>query len=95
MAPPSFNVIVIGAGEIYRFLVTQSFLAVEKLTSDGAEIGISGIAAARFYLDVHPDCRLVILEKDQCLGGVWSTSTTSFFSMHDKRSLPGDVCETT
>lgn len=34
----------------------------------------SGIAFARFYLDTHPDCRLTILEKDGCIGGVWSAS---------------------
>ncbi|MCJ1392862.1 monooxygenase [Xylographa bjoerkii] len=35
--------------------------------------GISGIAAARFYLEVHPECRLSLLEKDTCLGGVWNS----------------------
>ncbi|KAI4125167.1 MAG: hypothetical protein LQ338_004422 [Usnochroma carphineum] len=35
--------------------------------------GISGIAAAKFYLDVHPDCNLVILEKDKSVGGVWNS----------------------
>lgn len=35
--------------------------------------GLSGIAAARFYLEVHPECRLVILEQDSCPGGVWNT----------------------
>ena len=34
---------------------------------------MSGIAAARFYLEVHPECRLVILEKDSCPGGVWNS----------------------
>ncbi|KAL8869774.1 MAG: hypothetical protein Q9174_004019, partial [Haloplaca sp. 1 TL-2023] len=34
--------------------------------------GISGIAAAKFYLDVHPHCKLVILEKDDSVGGVWN-----------------------
>lgn len=33
-----------------------------------------GIVAARFYLDVHPNSKLVILEKDTCLGGVWNLS---------------------
>ncbi|KAL9054840.1 MAG: hypothetical protein Q9206_003377 [Seirophora lacunosa] len=27
--------------------------------------GISGIAAAKFYLDVHPACKLAIVEKGQ------------------------------
>ncbi|KAI4143389.1 MAG: hypothetical protein L6R39_004583 [Caloplaca ligustica] len=35
--------------------------------------GISGIAAAKFYLDVHPKCKLVILEKDKSVGGVWNS----------------------
>ena len=34
---------------------------------------MSGIAAARFYLDVHPLAHVVILEKDSHLGGVWSS----------------------
>ncbi|KAL2036379.1 hypothetical protein N7G274_010900 [Stereocaulon virgatum] len=34
--------------------------------------GMSGIAAARFYLEVHPESRLVILEQDTCPGGVWN-----------------------
>ena len=34
--------------------------------------GLSGIAAAKFYLDIHPECRLVMLEQDSCIGGVWS-----------------------
>lgn len=35
--------------------------------------GISGIAAAKFYLDIHPRCKLVILEKDASVGGVWNS----------------------
>ncbi|EDO01898.1 hypothetical protein SS1G_04373 [Sclerotinia sclerotiorum 1980 UF-70] len=35
--------------------------------------GLSGLAFARFYLDIHPEARLVILEEDVCLGGVWSS----------------------
>ncbi|KAJ8070314.1 hypothetical protein OCU04_000694 [Sclerotinia nivalis] len=35
--------------------------------------GISGLAFARFYLDIHPEANLVILEEDVCLGGVWSS----------------------
>ncbi|KAL8689708.1 MAG: hypothetical protein Q9224_004582, partial [Gallowayella concinna] len=36
--------------------------------------GISGIAAAKFYLDIHPNCKLVLLEKDTSVGGVWNQS---------------------
>jgi dimethylaniline monooxygenase (N-oxide forming) len=35
--------------------------------------GLSGIAAAKFYLDIHPQSRLVVLEQDSCLGGVFSS----------------------
>ncbi|KAM0140659.1 hypothetical protein ACHAO1_002345 [Botrytis cinerea] len=35
--------------------------------------GISGIYAAKFYLDIHPQCRLVILDRDTCVGGVWNS----------------------
>lgn len=34
--------------------------------------GPSGIVTARFYLDTHPTSNLVILESDNCVGGVWS-----------------------
>lgn len=36
--------------------------------------GICGIAAAKFYLDIHPNCSLVLLEKDSSVGGVWNQS---------------------
>ncbi|MCJ1246719.1 monooxygenase [Trapelia coarctata] len=35
--------------------------------------GISGISAAKFYLDIHPNCRLVVLDKDQHVGGTWNS----------------------
>lgn len=36
--------------------------------------GLTGIVVARFYMDIHPECRLVILEEDTVVGGVWSSS---------------------
>ncbi|KAL8947214.1 MAG: hypothetical protein Q9222_006480 [Ikaeria aurantiellina] len=44
--------------------------------------GISGIAAAKFYLDIHPNCNLVLLEKDGYVGGVWNSTRVfdSFFT---------------
>ncbi|KAI4267707.1 MAG: hypothetical protein L6R38_008133 [Xanthoria sp. 2 TBL-2021] len=36
--------------------------------------GICGIAAAKFYLDIHPNCKLILLEKDASVGGVWNQS---------------------
>jgi len=34
--------------------------------------GLSGIAAARTYLEFKPIARLLILEADSCVGGIWS-----------------------
>ncbi|KAH6716659.1 flavin-binding monooxygenase-like protein-like protein [Leptodontidium sp. MPI-SDFR-AT-0119] len=34
--------------------------------------GISGIIAAQRYLQAHPRCKLTVLEKDYCVGGVFS-----------------------
>jgi len=34
--------------------------------------GMSGIAAARTYLEFKPTARLLILEADPCVGGIWS-----------------------
>ena len=36
------------------------------------DLGLAGIAFARFCLDIHPECQLTIFEKDECIGGVWS-----------------------
>ncbi|KAL8779505.1 MAG: hypothetical protein Q9213_006917 [Squamulea squamosa] len=36
--------------------------------------GICGIAAAKFYLDIHPNCKLILLENDASVGGVWNQS---------------------
>ena len=33
--------------------------------------GQSGIASARFYLEVHPDVRLIVIEKGSVVGGTW------------------------
>ncbi|EED24571.1 dimethylaniline monooxygenase, putative [Talaromyces stipitatus ATCC 10500] len=35
--------------------------------------GISGISAAKFWLDTHPNSQLVILDRDNCLGGTWNS----------------------
>ncbi|KAL8692659.1 MAG: hypothetical protein Q9218_002359 [Villophora microphyllina] len=57
--------------------------------------GISGIAAAKFYLDIHPDCNLTILEKDESVGGVWNSKrvfdtfyTQSPFSTWEFSDMP-------
>jgi dimethylaniline monooxygenase (N-oxide forming) len=38
--------------------------------------GLSGLISARRYLDAQPSARISILEKDTCLGGVFSSSRT-------------------
>ena len=38
--------------------------------------GLYGIAAARTYLDVHPDCQLAILDQDSSVGGSWNQRRT-------------------
>ncbi|CAG8952777.1 hypothetical protein HYFRA_00009022 [Hymenoscyphus fraxineus] len=35
--------------------------------------GISGIYAAKLYLDLHPEAKLVILDRDNCVGGTWNS----------------------
>lgn len=37
--------------------------------------GLYGIQAARTYLEVHPDERVVILEAGSTVGGAWSAGT--------------------
>ncbi|CZR63620.1 related to dimethylaniline monooxygenase [Phialocephala subalpina] len=38
--------------------------------------GISGIVAAQRYLEAHPTCNLTLLERDHCVGGVFSIKRT-------------------
>ncbi|CAG8956469.1 hypothetical protein HYFRA_00003854 [Hymenoscyphus fraxineus] len=49
--------------------------------------GLSGLAFTRFYLDIHPQTKIVILEADDCLGGVWSSSRNydEFWSQSGQR----------
>ena len=37
-------------------------------------LGLYGIQAARYYLDIYPKRRIVILESDSVIGGTWSSS---------------------
>lgn len=47
--------------------------------------GTSGIAAARFYLDIHPEARVTIVEREGAVGGVWGKGTwTSEMLLYDK-----------
>ena len=49
-------------------------MAGRRTLKTTAYLGLSGIAFARFYLDIHPESKLLILEQDSCVGGVWSAS---------------------
>lgn len=44
--------------------------------------GISGVAFARFYLDIHPKAQLAVIEEDSCVGGVWSSCEPDMPSGH-------------
>lgn len=37
-------------------------------------IGWYGLAAAKTYLEVHPDAKVVVLEAESSVGGVWATN---------------------
>lgn len=39
--------------------------------------GLYGIQAARYYLDIHPEAKLIIVESDNVIGGTWSSSKAS------------------
>ncbi|KAL9005230.1 MAG: hypothetical protein Q9188_001990 [Gyalolechia gomerana] len=61
----------------YRsFIPDPELQAMETQIFDVVIIGtgLYGIQAARYYLDVHPDARLLILEADDVVGGTWSSS---------------------
>ena len=70
MEHPEVDVAIIGAGESCRSL--QRFKARQRTLKTVLNLGLAGIAFARFYLDTHPECRLTIFEKDGCIGGVWN-----------------------
>lgn len=39
--------------------------------------GTAGISAARFYLEVHPDAKIIVIERDNSVGGVWSNGLST------------------
>ena len=70
MEHPQVDVAIIGAGKLGHSL--QKINAPRGTLKTVINLGLAGIVFARFYLDTHPECRLTILEKDRCIGGVWS-----------------------
>lgn len=60
------DVLIIGAGK-------ESLLSLSSVTNARFNLGISGVFAAKCYLDLHPESRLVILDRDSCVGGTWNS----------------------
>lgn len=48
--------------------------------------GLYGIQAARYYLDVHRNAKLLLLEADDVIGGTWSSSM-SWRSLSSRQDL--------
>lgn len=40
--------------------------------------GTSGVAAARFYLEIQPEAQVTIIERDGAVGGVWGKGMSIF-----------------
>ena len=70
MEEAEVDVAIIGAGKS----CLQKLNTWKRTLKAAINLGLGGIAFARFYLDTHPHCRLMIFEKDGCIGGVWSAS---------------------
>ena len=78
----SFDIIVFGAGA-----TSQCSWNLLYISLHAQYLGISGLAFARFYLDIHPECRLALLEEDSCVGGVWSSSKSGHPSSNDAEQV--------
>jgi hypothetical protein len=59
-----------------RRSVFKSILRVQRVLT-ACYPGLTGIVAAQRLLQAHPDTHITILERDYCVGGVWSQSTTT------------------
>ncbi|KAK7917792.1 flavin-binding monooxygenase-like protein-like protein [Apiospora marii] len=67
--PSSFDCIVVGAGSSPVPILSQRTKSADSCL---ASQGLTGIIAAQRLLQAHPETRLAILERDYCVGGVWS-----------------------
>ena len=52
----------------------MDLVRLQRVVANALSLGISGIYATKFYLDVHPDCKVIVLDRDSCIGGVWNSS---------------------
>ncbi|KAL9053509.1 MAG: hypothetical protein Q9206_003903 [Seirophora lacunosa] len=64
-----YDVVIVGTGEHQPSKTSRR----QRLTDYGDSAGLYGIQAARYYLDVHPDAKLLLLEADDVVGGTWSS----------------------
>ena len=62
-----YDVAIIGTGNA----IILQYLTIVWLTE---LIGLYGIQAARYSLDIHPEANVVLLESDTEIGGTWSRS---------------------
>ena len=60
------------------------------LSTDHDPQGLSGIAFARFYLDIHPASSLTVLEDDVCVGGVWGACKANSKSTYSQNDVHSD-----
>ena len=74
MDSPELDVVVVGAGENLLIYDHLRILLLVGCANSYIMIGLYGIAASKFYLDAHPQCRLVVLDQDSCPGGSWNSS---------------------
>lgn len=61
--------------------VSYSVTRNRSLDAEDLLIGLSGIALARFYLDIHPDKQVVLIEKEDAIGGTWRRCKGRFASL--------------
>ena len=64
-----YDVVIIGTGESAHDALCRSHESNRPHV-----VGLYGIQAARYYLEVHPNAKLVLLEADDVIGGTWSSS---------------------
>lgn len=62
----SADLVVVGAGECIHSFHSRSHV------SDDDSTGWFGLAAAKTYLQVHPESKVILLEAESSVGGVWS-----------------------
>lgn len=62
----NYNVVIIGAGE------QRLEFQIRSMHTDPVRTGWYGLVSARTYLRLRPDVKLLIIDSDNTVGGVWS-----------------------